>query len=179
MRISLTATTGEHMEAMAKESDMVVIEVSHKEILSGVTGDTVDRLMQLSDSKSFTEKFASSTILVVDGYGADPRELHQIPEVTAFIRAVSNQWPYWFHFLEKAGPSIGMILQLMCDQEAVHDNGKMLGFRFKELGQLRAQMTRMFEAMNRLYEHHGFEEARASQMTQEVVNALDRVMRPA
>lgn len=177
MYISLTATTGEHMQAMAEESDLVVIEISHSEILSGITGDTVDRLMQLSDSKSFTEKFANSTILVVDGYGDDPRELHQIPEVTKFVRAVTGQWPYWFHFLEKAGPSIGLILQLMCDQEAVHEGGKLRGFRFKEKEQLRVQMMTMFNAMNRLYEHHAFESIKATEMTGEVMAALDRVMR--
>lgn len=176
-RINITLTTAAHIDALAAESDLIVVEVSKREVLSGAVGDTVDRLMHLSDSANLTRKFRDNLILVVDGYGEDPRELHQIPDVVAFVRAVTRQWPYWFHFLEKDGPSIGMILQLLCDQQEVRNEGTLLGYGFKSRAQLSEQMMLLFNALNRLCECHRFSPEEAIETTNKVMESIDRVTR--
>lgn len=37
-------------------------------------------------------------LFIVEGYDADEREIHSIPEVRRFYRAFHEAWPYWFFF---------------------------------------------------------------------------------
>ncbi len=37
-------------------------------------------------------------VFCIDGYDADPREIHAIPEIRHFYSAFHNAWPYWLCF---------------------------------------------------------------------------------
>ncbi|MCD9046779.1 hypothetical protein [Luteimonas sp. MHLX1A] len=72
----------------------------------------VRRLRSLSDDAALVRDLAQSCAFEFAGYSADPRELHEIPEVRAFFGAVTTQWPYWAHFLVPE-PSLVRVFVLM------------------------------------------------------------------
>ena len=37
-------------------------------------------------------------IFAVEGWDADPREIHMIPEIRRFYSAFHDAWPYWLYF---------------------------------------------------------------------------------
>jgi hypothetical protein len=48
--------------------------------------------------------------LSISGYGSDPRELCQIPEVRAFVKRMDQEFPYWFYFVD---PNCGFLNVLL------------------------------------------------------------------
>lgn len=40
----------------------------------------------------------NTLLFAIEGYDADPRELHAIPEVRRFYSAFHAAWPYWLYF---------------------------------------------------------------------------------
>ena len=40
----------------------------------------------------------NSMVFCIEGWDADPREIHTIPEVRRFYRAFHEAWPYWLFF---------------------------------------------------------------------------------
>ena len=39
-----------------------------------------------------------SFVLAIEGWDADPREIHMIPEIRRFYTAFHEAWPYWLYF---------------------------------------------------------------------------------
>lgn len=40
----------------------------------------------------------NSMVFCIEGWDADPREIHTIPEVRRFYSAFHDGWPYWLYF---------------------------------------------------------------------------------
>lgn len=48
----------------------------------------------------------------IEGYDADPREVHSIPEVRRFYQEFHTAWPYWLYFCNLDTESLNMMV--MC-----------------------------------------------------------------
>lgn len=166
---------GTNVDQVAPKADFAVISFSRQNVEHGLIGDALDRLMSLSDSPSFVAQFEDRMALKFDGYDDDPRELSQIPECVVFFRALTQQWPYWYHFLEKNGPSISIVIQLLCDMRVVQTINGRVGCEFVSLDEFRGVAMRLFDGMNTLYEAHGIDEAQNVAMSKKVNDAILRL----
>ena len=106
----------------------------------------------------------NSMTFMVEGFDADPREIHSIPEVRAFYAAFRAAWPYWLYFCNLDSEEFHMmvlcclpsIAALKVDQRtnvAVEfDRGELLQFLQEGFGPMNAMGERagMFE--QRIYE---------------------------
>lgn len=131
MHIFLTA--GEGAEPLLDHPAVVVLQISRREIESGLTGDLVDRVMRLTDRSDRVARFANSLILSVDGYNDDPRELYEIDAVRKFFRDATEAWPFWLHFLNAdEGPAnqLPLLYGLLLDvvRNTSGPNGTRLDF---------------------------------------------------
>ncbi|CAA9311912.1 MAG: hypothetical protein AVDCRST_MAG71-811 [uncultured Lysobacter sp.] len=102
------------------EAEALVVVLSRGEIESGRVGHTIDRLMNLSDDPVLARKYEGRVHLVFAGYGSEP---HQNATCRRFFRALTDQWPYWFHFLERREGSLRLALQLLVGVTEVHRRG--------------------------------------------------------
>ena len=169
-------TDGPGFDAAAADADFVILSLSRREVEAGNISDALDRLLNLSDSATHVHNFEDRLTITIAGYDADPRELHQIPEVVSFFRRLSGHWPYWMHFLEKTGNTVGLVFWLLCDVEVVVSGAGGVGFNFKSPDALRDMMLSLFAAQNALYEAHGLGEAANEAMTTKVMAAFERSM---
>jgi hypothetical protein len=169
-------TDGPGFDAAAADADFVVLSISRQEVEAGNVSDALDRLLNLSDNATHVRNFEDRLAITIAGYDADPRELHQIPEVVTFFRRLSGYWPYWLHFAEKHGNTIGLVFWLLCDVEVVVSGAGGVGFNFKSPDALRSAMLSLFAAQNALYEAHGLGEAANKVMTAKVMAAFERSM---
>lgn len=176
MTPSIKITDGTGIDTEAKDADFLVIQFSRALVEAGLIGDALDRLLSLSDSFEFTNKFASNMTIIFEGYDNDPRELHQIPECRHFFGQLTEKWPYWFHFMEKSGAGFDLIFQLLCSVTVVQVDRGMVGFQFTDPDEVRQTMLRLFDGMNHLYESHGITEEVNERMTEEVLKAFDRIL---
>lgn len=166
---------GSDIDKLVPGADFVVVLFSRENVEGGLTGDALDRLMSLSDSPAFVDQLADRLTFMFEGYDDDPRELTQIPECVSFFRAVTKQWPYWFHFLEKTDSSISMAIHLLCDMRVVLSRNGMTGSHFVTPAQFPAVAMRLFDGMNALYDAHGISEEDNEAMSAKVNAALNRI----
>lgn len=130
--------------------DFAVCSFSRREVESGLVGDAVDRLMELSDDDRIAKHLEGRLVLVFDGYDSDPRELYEIPDVVRFFRSVTDAWPLWFHFLERSGASLGVALRLLVDTQVIElsCNGCRSDM---DRDALHSALVRMFEGLNGMH----------------------------
>lgn len=111
-----TATAAELAAAEA-----LVVVLHRREIESGLVGPVVERLMDLSDDDALARRHEGRLHLVFEGYGRQPP--WQDRTCRRFFRALTDQWPYWFHFLERRDGSLRLALLLLVDVTEVHRRG--------------------------------------------------------
>jgi len=145
---------GDHLDALAPDADMIVMSASRASVEASRTGDFVDRLLSLSDSRDHTLRFAGAVALYVEGYDHDPRELTAIPEVVAFFRAVADAWPFAFHFFATDTDSLQLYLHFLIHLEPVPSTSTDRVVHRISPAELAALAKRHFHAMNLLHEQH-------------------------
>jgi len=167
--------SADDFDATVKATDFIYLEFSKQEVLAGLIGTAVERLMLLSDSRENVEKFRGRVSFVFDGYGADPREIYDIPEIVKYLNAMTNAWPFWYHFLEKDAESVGMLTLALANAHAVSQSGGVTSVNV-DLDRLRAAMMRLYDGMNVLHEAMDIDESINMSITEEVVHAIERMM---
>ena len=167
-------TNGRGFDAHAPESDFVVVSLSRREVESGNISDALDRLLNLSDNPNHVQKFQGALSFMFEGWDADPRELQQIPEVVRFFRKLNAHWPYWFHFAETDGPTIGQLFVLLCDVELVGVESGAVGCMFSDPKQIGPVMQSLFGAMNSLHTANNIDDYRNADITDRVLKAFAR-----
>lgn len=171
----LILCNAEGLAACAAAGDFVVLQLSRAEIERGLVGDAVDRLMILSDSAAFSHRYANSLAIEVAGYDEDPRELYEIPDVRAFFAALTTAWPYWLHFLEKDHDALHVLLCQIVETKVVGRASGQVSARIQDLQELHTTLNRLFDAMNALYDMHGFTHTDNVAMTRSVMRTVNRL----
>ena len=154
------------------ESNAAVCVFTREEIQCGLIGQAVDRLMQISDDDDLSRRLEASVFLVVDGYEADSRELYEIPECIRFFRALTQEWPYWFHFLERENGSLVIAMRLLVDVEGVRRANSLERAAIIAEG-LDAVLMQLFTGLNGFQERIGLDEAHTEQATHAILKSLE------
>jgi len=115
-----------------------------------------------------------SFVFCVEGYDADPREIHSIPEVRRFYAAFHQAWPYWLFFCNLDTEALKMMV--MCCLPALaalqvdgrsevavtYDPLDLIGFLKHDFGPMnalceRAEMleTLIYQRTKRVFEYFG------------------------
>jgi hypothetical protein len=124
---------------------LVVLMITRREIESGHIASAIERLHVLTDSRENVIRYRESLAFMVDGYNDDPRELAQIPEVSAFFRTLNQAWPHWLWFLMRGGGMFSILFSLLCDGEPVSNaNGAGVTYLTPH-GQIQKVFTDMME----------------------------------
>ncbi len=125
----------------------VFLALSRQQVESGDTQEPIDFLQHLVSSADTALEFMGRVSLIVDGYNDDARELFEVPEVRHYIKALDDQWAYWFFFLSQADDSIKILESCLCDTIEV-----IPGVASVDLEQMERSLARHFTAINRLCE---------------------------
>lgn len=111
------------------------------------------------------------------GYEHDPREVYQIREVRRFIQALTERFPYWFHFASRdVDETLWVILQclLPVGPLAIVDGVARYSIETEDWNKV---TLGLFGHMNGLYHHHGLTQAENSATTQQVLRYVKGYMR--
>ena len=140
--------------------DHLVLTSSRAEIEAGDVAHasaTLHKLLMPGNVK----RLKGRLIFGIRGYDDDPRELFEIAEVRTWMEALSQEFPYWFYFMD-LGPrsTLSLVAFCLCSWEKV-PGGKVIPPEGLQ-NFLRAH----FAAMNRL--------AKSLGETQEEIDARSR-----
>lgn len=125
----------------------VYLVLSRQQVESGDRKEPMAFLQHIVANPDHALEFMGRVSLIVDGYNDDARELFEIPEVRCYLKALDDQWAYWFFFLSQADDSIKILEGCLCDTVEV-----IPGVASVDLEQMERYLTRHFTALNRLCE---------------------------
>lgn len=131
-------------------------------------GPPLDALRTMSATPESTREFAGRVEFVFEGYEHDPRELYSILEVRKFVKAMTAEFPYWFHFSSKSGDSLWVILQCLLPMDLVTVVNGVASYSIDSAA-WNEKTLELFSAMNGLYHHHGLSMKENSDTTQQVL----------
>lgn len=174
----ITLTDGTNFDEHAHLGDFIVIQFSRKEVEKGLIGDALDRLRLISDDREKFCRFENSVVFFFQGYDQDPREVQEIPEVVHFFRALTNQWPYWLHFIRrdiKEKDNLALVLRLLNECEIVSVTANRCGVRFKDMNSVANSIDRLFEGMVTLYQYHEYEKVKGDDVIRRINAAIDKI----
>lgn len=125
----------------------VYLVLSRRQVESGDRKEPMAFLQHIVANPDHALEFMGRVSLIVDGYNDDVRELFEIPEVRCYLKALDDQWAYWFFFLSQADDSIQILESCLCDTVEV-----IPGVASVDMEQMERSLSRHFTALNRLCE---------------------------
>lgn len=154
----------------------ILLLIDRPNIENLVIGPPLDALRTMAATPESTREYGGRVEFVFDGYESDPRELYSIQEVRKFVKALTEKFPYWFHFCSKSGDSLWVIIQCLIPVGLVTVvNGVASSAIDSEAWNNKT--LELFSAMNGLYHHHGLTMKENSDTTQEVLKYVRQFMR--
>lgn len=155
--MKIIITTADDIHKHASDQSLVMVQFSRDAVMKGLTGGALHSLMTISDSPELSRQYANRLMFCFDGFDRDKREVIAIPECRTFFAALTNAWPFWFHFIVKDTEVFPLVFSLLCDIEVTEKGGYQL-VGMKDLKQFEQLAYELFGGMNQLYDLHGFSE---------------------
>ena len=150
-------------------TEPVVLIISRRQVEQHDVASVLNELKPLLATREDTRLYRGQMSLVVDGYNDDPRELVDVPEVRAFLRAFERQWPYWAFFFNQVDDSIKILGSCVCGASYPGRGAVEM-----DATKLRDFLLRGFAGMNSLFEKHGFPESELEVMSRGVIEVIEQ-----
>jgi hypothetical protein len=154
---------------------VVVVTITRADIEQRNTAPALASLNQLVASPDALAASNGTISLMVGGYDSDPRELHMIPEVRDYFKALDEDFPYWFHVCTRIEHSLRMLFMMLADMTPVIGAAHPTGAQFSNDG-LNDFINRHCDAMDSLHHKYGFSEEENQRITGLVMNYFESLI---
>jgi hypothetical protein len=150
VRILLTdgETFSDLSELPAEGEELVVLEIQRHEIESGNMARVLDSLHVMTDTVENVRRYRERLIFTVNGYEDDPRELPEIPEVRAYIKALVQAWPHWIWFQVRGMGAVALLFSLLCEVKVIRGKNGDYGTEFLSLSEVKRVALDLFKRGN-------------------------------
>ena len=110
------------------------------------------------------------------GYGSDPRELYQIPEVRTFLSLMDQQFPHWFYFMKPGCGFLSILMRCLCPLQSVSFSADHSTATAAISGKdIHTFLERHFSALDAILDRFHLDDANDTlnkKMTEQVLKAL-------
>lgn len=97
-----------------EEDAIVILSIRRRDVETRSLASALERLHVLTDSRENMLRYREALVFQVEGYDDDPRELSEVPEVRAYFRQLTGEWPHWIWFLHRRLGAIPLLFALLC-----------------------------------------------------------------
>lgn len=154
------------------KDEVLVIAVSRESVEACDIAPILEHLGPLSATREAALQWEGTLTFYFEGWDADPRETAEISEIRAYFRSLTDEWPYWLHYIEKVGDTFAHVLRLLCRGRIERIQPGIVGWRFEDLNEVGQEMMWLFSGMNRLYERLELPERNNERVSQEIAELL-------
>lgn len=166
------------MTTSTDDPDLIVVLLDQVNISVCNTTPAVTALRTLLTDPTRVRHFAGRVTFAFHGYDGQTDELYQNPIVCTFVERLTEQFPYWFHFVRKDDDALFVLVMCLLGPDGVTAEHQPDGrvrldvspSKFNEV------VMTLFEHMNGLYADNGLSDEENSAMTQKVKSWLNRIM---
>lgn len=78
---------------------LIVFEVLRRHVETRETEWLLSCLTYLASENETMRMVANAVHITFSGYDDDPREVHQTPEIVAYMQSIHKDWKFWPHFV--------------------------------------------------------------------------------
>lgn len=155
------------------KQDLLAIAITRESVVTCDPAPLLEKLAALAATRGEAIAWEGTVTFGFDGWDQDPRETAEIPEIRRYFQAVTAEFPYWFHYVEKVGDTLWHVLRLLCCGRYVPAEAGMVGWQFDDPRELTRQVDRLFKGMNALHERVGVPEETNARISEEVAQMLE------
>ena len=137
-----------------KTSEIILLNVSKKEILNLDTSGLTTLLKKLTIDDEMIKKSESKLSFFIDGYNTDSREIYEIKEVRDWMKKVLYDFKYWGYFLDMRKDflqltGLRLIILCLCDSRIVKANkNNTMKYVEYDIAKSIELMQRLFDWLN-------------------------------
>ena len=148
----------------------VRFRIEREEITTGDVDAVILRLRSLSDIASDVNHYRNRVIPHLAGLDVlDPDDWALGSQ---FMRQVTNEWPFWFHFIPRDLRCLRMVLCLLCDSHPVRSEERGIHFSVDSRTEVYHRAAKLFDGACLLYGRFGFAEHHYQSLFDEIVPLL-------
>jgi hypothetical protein len=149
-----TAMSDNDREFLLKSGvDSLQVVVDRADVESGNVEPILTVLRHLLVSPETVRAFMDRVHLTFAGYDEDPRELHQIQDVRAYVSKLDEHFPFWFYFINLYDDMLLVIQLILCGYTIDEQKGYVIDT--VDLGNF---LAKHYTALNWLIEKCGLGE---------------------
>jgi len=143
---------------LAREStvkhDLVVIKIMRESVMDCDPSHMLKLLKNITSTRAQIVDFEGCITFVFDGWDDDPRETAEIPEIRAYFSALTEKFPYWMHYVEKAGDTFMHVMRLLCTGHYEQKLPGVVAWSFDDLNEMKQVVEFLSIHMNRWHRRH-------------------------
>ena len=162
--------TTHNLSAPPAANQWVKFRIERKEIVAGNVEIVIQRLRSLSDTANDANHFRNRVIPYLADL--DVSNPHDWALGSQFMRLVTNEWPYWFHFIPRDLRCLRMVLCLLCDSHPVRTKEIGIHFRIERRAEVYHRAAKLMDGACLLYSRLGFAEHYFQALSDEIVPLL-------
>lgn len=165
--------SNKRFDACLCNANLVRLRICQADIASGRVGHLVDQLMQLSDTLEGVLNWKDKLIIRIELPHTEQREASEIPEVVHYFQVLTSQWPFWLHFAEKTGGTVGTVLRLLIGTEHMQLPATQQSLNLTDAFQVRSKAKWLYGQIKHLYRCHALPESEDTQIAVAIVKAVN------
>ena len=149
-------------------TDFAFLIASHSDVVTANTQEMLESLNRINSTRETALHFRGAVDIAIDGYNDDNRELFEVPEVRGYYKLLTEQFPYFFFYLNLNRPTLKVVAFCLSDAQFV-GNGRV------EINKLKWAnfMQNQFNGLNALFRKYELDKDYPN-LNREISEEVDR-----
>jgi len=150
-----------------------VLQVMKPSVMECDPSHLLNLLKELSTTREQVLSYEGCITLVFDGWDDDPRETAEIPEIRAYFAKLTQRFPYWLHYVEKAGDTFFHVLRLLCTGHYEQKTPGMVAWCFDDLNEMQRICLHLVDQMELLHRQHNIPDLTSQRINEEIAQLIE------
>jgi hypothetical protein len=155
------------------KQELILLAITRESVISNDIAPALNRLEALIDGNERAIESEGRLSFCFERWDDDPRETSEIPEIRAYFQALTVEFPYWIHIVEKVGDSFFHVMRLLCDGHYVRPQPGLVGWYFDDMPQLSNTVETLLTSMTELHLRLGLPVEIGQRISQEVAQLIE------
>ena len=156
--------------------ELVVIQIMHQSVMECDPSHMLKLLKKISSTRQQVVDFEGRITFLFDGWNDDPRETAEIPEIRAYFSALTEKFPYWMHYVEKADDTFMHVMRLLCTGHYEQKIPGVVSWSFDDLKEMKQVVEFLSIHMNRWHRRHNITYQDNQRIHQEIAQLIEATL---
>ena len=154
------------------KEDLVVIQIMRESVMDCDPSYMLELLKSITSTREQVVAYEGRITFYFDGWDDDPRETAEIPEIRAYFTALTEKFPHWMHYVEKAGDTFMHVMRLLCKGHYERKSPQVVTWSFDDLEQMKQVAEFLSIQLDRWHRRHNITYHDNQRIHQEVAQLI-------